>query len=172
MTDSHMLLSKIENKIYLIRGEKVMLDRDLADLYEVSTKVLNQTVTRNLDRFPSDFMFKLTQTEFECLRSQSVTSNAGRGGRRYLPRAFTEQGVAMLSTILGSKQAIHVNISIMRAFVRLREMLGSHKELVQRLNALEGKYDRQFKTVFDAIRELMSAHIVPRKRIIGLGSKR
>lgn len=131
-----------------------MLDRDLSQLYGVSTKVFNQAVRRNKDRFPPDFMFQLTIQEFRSLRSQIVTSNK-RGGRRYRPYAFTEQGVAMLSSVLRSKRAVQVNIEIMRAFVRLREMIESHKDLARKLEALEKRYDAQFKVVFDAIRELM-----------------
>jgi hypothetical protein len=163
--------SEIEAKIYFIRGQKVMLDADLANLYGVATKVLNQSVRRNIDRFPGDFMFQLTESEEESLRSQFVTSSLGYGGRRYPPLAFTEYGVAMLSSILKSKRAIQVNISIMRAFGRLRQMLGSNQELAKKLSELEGKYDRQFRAVFDAIRELMSNHTVPRKRVIGLDRK-
>lgn len=148
---------RIERAILLIRGQKVMLDADLAALYGVATRVLVQAVKRNLSRFPDDFMFQLTAEEFAALRSQSVISNANRprGGRRYAPYAFTEQGVAMLSSVLRSKRAIQVNIEIMRAFVRLRQMLTSRADLARKLDALERKYDAQFKVVFDAIRELM-----------------
>jgi hypothetical protein len=140
-------------------------------LYEVDAKVLNQAVKRNLDRFPEDFMFQLTVEESARLRSQIVTSNAGqgRGGRRYLPYAFTEQGVAMLSSVLRSKRAVMVNIEIMRAFVRLRQILGAHADLARKLAALERKYDSQFKAVFDAIRELMTTPPA-KKRPIGFGS--
>ena len=149
---------RIERSILLIRGHKVMLDADLAALYGVATKVLVQSVRRNPSRFPEDFMVQLTFQEFTRLRSQIVTSNTERrrGGRRYLPYAFTEQGVAMLSSVLRSKRAIQVNVEIMRAFVRLRQMLASHADLARKLDALEGKYDAQFKVVFDAIRELMA----------------
>ncbi len=133
-----------------------MLDVDLALLYGVSAGRLNEAVKRNRDRFPDDFMFQLTPEEFEALRSQIAISNIGRGGRRYLPFAFTEQGVAMLSGVLKSKRAVQVNIEIMRAFIRLRHILASHKELARRLDELEKKYDAQFKVVFDAIRQLMS----------------
>jgi hypothetical protein len=143
----------IEREIYLIRGHKVMLDSNLAQLYAVPTKRLNEQVRRNLRRFPADFMFQLTDEEVSPLRSQIATSK--RGGRRYLPYAFTEQGVAMLSTVLNSERAIEVNILIMRAFVRLRGMISSHKDLARRLDALEKKYDARFRVVFDAIRELM-----------------
>lgn len=122
----------IERRIYLIRRHKVMLDSELADLYQVETKVFNQAVKRNLDRFPADFMFQLTAQEAQSLRSQIVTSNPQRGGRRYLPYCFTEQGVAMLSGVLNSHRAVQVNIEIMRAFVRLREILATHKDLARK----------------------------------------
>jgi hypothetical protein len=154
----------IEGKIFLIRGHKVMLSIDLAELYNVETKVLTQAVKRNIERFPSDFMFQLTYREFTNLKSQIVTSSWG-GIRRAMPYAFTEQGVAMLSGILNSPRAIRVNIEIMRAFVRLRQMLISNVELARKLNALEKKYDAQFKVVFDAIRELMTPPDKPRRRI-------
>jgi hypothetical protein len=161
-------LERIESRIFLIRGQKVMLDTDLARLYEVETRALVQAVKRNIERFPGDFIFQLTQNEFDFLRSQSVISNPeGRGGRRYMPYAFTEQGVAMLSSGLRSDRAIHVNIEIMRAFVRLRQMLASHKELAQKLAALEKKYDTQFRVIFDAIRELMTPPEPKNKRPIG-----
>ncbi|MBU0507299.1 ORF6N domain-containing protein [bacterium] len=146
-------VERIENRIIVLRGERVMLDRDLAELYGVPTRTLNQAVTRNSDRFPPDFMFVLTEEEFENLRSQIVIANWGMV--RFPPRAFTEQGVAMLSSVLRSKQAVQVNILIMRAFVKMREMLASHKELSRKLNDLEQKYDAQFRVVFDAIRQLM-----------------
>jgi hypothetical protein len=156
---------RIESAIYLIRGEKVMLDRDLALLYEVETKVLNRAVKRNLQRFLSDFMFQLTAEEADRLRCQIGTSNEGRGGRRYLPNVFTEQGVAMLSSVLNSERAILVNIEIVRAFVKLRQMLASNVELSRRLAELESKYDRQFRVVFDAIRQLMAKPVRNRKEI-------
>jgi hypothetical protein len=153
---------RIEKSIFLIRGHKVMLDADLAELYQVSTKVLNQAVKRNKDRFPADFMFQLTDEEFTALRSRIVTLDGGRGRhRKYLPHAFTEQGVAMLSSVLRSKRAVSVNIEIMRAFVRLREILATHRDLANKLETLERKYDAQFKVVFDAIRQLMT-HRSPR----------
>lgn len=147
-----------------------MLDSDLALLYGVSTKALVQAVKRNLDRFPSDFVFQLTYQEVADLRSQIVTSNAtprGRGGRRTAPYAFTEQGVAMLSSVLRSTRAVQVNVEIMRAFVRLRGLIGHNRELARRLDDLESRYDRQFKVVFDAIRELMAPPPPERKRRIG-----
>jgi hypothetical protein len=158
-------VEKIEKAILLIRGQKVMLDADLAVLYDVETKVLIQAVKRNLERFPEDFMFELTQEEFAILRSQFVTSSDW-GGRRYRPYAFTEQGVAMLSSVLRSGRAIQVNIEIMRAFIRLRQMLASHVELARKLAALEKKYDAQFKQVFEAIRQLMIPP-EPKRRPIG-----
>jgi len=155
----------IESKIYYIRGQKVMIDHDLAELYEVKTFVLNQAVKRNIDRFPEDFMFQLTDKEWEYLRSQFVISNKGRGGRRYSPYVFTEQGVAMLSSVLNSKQAIFVNIQIMRAFVKLREMIASHQELSKRLDEMESKYDEQFQVVFQAIKQLIEAPEKPQEQI-------
>ena len=154
----------IEKKILLIRGEKVMLDADLAELYGVETKILVRAVKRNVDRFPSDFMIQLNKEEFENLRFQFGTSSRW-GGRRYLPYAFTEQGVAMLSSVLNSDRAIKVNIEIMRAFVSLRQMLASNKELAKRFDELEKKYDSQFRVVFDAIRQLMIPPEPKRKRI-------
>ena len=155
----------IERKIYIIRGHKVMLSTDLAELYEVEPKVLMQAVKRNIERFPSDFMFILTNQEFMNLKSQIVTSSWG-GIRRANPYAFTEQGVAMLSSVLHSKRAVQVNIAIMRAFVKLREMLAAHKDLARKLNEMEKKYDAQFKVVFDAIRQLMTPP-EPKKKKIG-----
>lgn len=166
MSNTDLITSeRIEKAIYLIRGEKVMLDRDLALLYGVATKTLNRAVKRNLQRFPLDFMFQLTAEEAELLRYQIGTSNAGRGGRRYLPYVFTEQGVAMLSSVLNSERAILVNIEIMRAFVKLRQLLASNTELARRLDELESKYDKQFRVVFDAIRQLMSVPVRKRKEI-------
>ena len=155
-------VERIERAIYLIRGEKVMLDRDLAALYEVETRVLNQAVGRNRERFPPDFMFELTREEIMGI-SQIVTSSNLRFSKRVT--AYTEQGVAMLSTVLRSKRAISVNIEIMRAFVKMRQMLASNAELSHRFDELERKYDRQFKVVFDAIRRLMSPPVHGRKQI-------
>lgn len=160
----------IQNKIYLIRRHKVMIDSDLAELYGVLTKNLNKAVQRNLERFPADFMFELTKKEYEVLRFQIGTSNKGRGGRQYLPYVFTEQGVAMLSSVLRSKRAVQVNIAIMRAFVKLREILSTHKELSRKLRELEKKYDSQFRVVFEAIRRLMEEDEKP-KTPIGFHAK-
>ena len=159
-------IEHVERNILLIRGHRVMLDSDLATLYGVSTKRLNEQVMRNKKRFPSDFMFQLTPEEVERLRSQFVTLKRGRGQhRKYRPYVFTEQGVAMLSGVLHSERAIQVNIAIMRAFVQLREMIGSNKGLARRLSELEKKYDSQFRVVFDAIRELMTEPEATVKRI-------
>lgn len=156
-------LERIEEKILLNRGLKVMLDHDLAELYGVSTKILNQAVKRNIERFPEDFMFQLNQQEFEgILRSQIVTSNS-RGGRRYLPYAFTEHGALMLASVLHSSTAVAMSIHVTRAFVRLRQLLASHADLARKLEELEKKYDGQFKAIFDVIRSLMDPPIRKRK---------
>ena len=160
-----MIVERIERAIVVLRGHKVMLDADLAELYGVETRTLNQAVSRNRKRFPADFMFQLTVSEARNLRSQTVISSS-HGGRRVRPYAFTEQGVAMLSSILRSPRAVEVNIEIMRAFVRLRQMLASNADLRRKLEALEKKYDANFRVVFDAIRELM-APPAERKRPIG-----
>jgi ORF6N domain-containing protein len=189
---SDALAVQVERRIFLVRGQKVMLDTDLAELYRVPTKSLNLAVKRNADRFPDDFMFQLTDDEAAGLRFHFETSKRGRGGRRYLSYAFTEQGVAMLSSVLRSSRAVQVNIAIMRTFVRLREMLLSNAELARKLAALENKYDAQygmrgrcwidcigcmvrqpsgreiasqFKVVFDAIRELMLPPSPPKRQI-------
>jgi len=156
-------VERIEQMILSLRGQKVILDKDLASLYEVSTSNLNKAVSRNLDRFPKDFMFHLSAMEFNDLKFHFGTSSWG--GTRKLPRAFTEQGVAMLSSVLRSSRAVQVNIEIMRAFVRLRELLASNKELARKLDALEKKYDSQFKIVFDAIRQLMAPPVKPKRKI-------
>jgi len=158
-------LEVIEQRILLIRGQKVMLSTDLAGLYQVEARVLVQAVKRNIARFPQDFMFQLTEEEFSNLKSQIVISSWG-GLRRARPYAFTEQGVAMLSSVLNSERAVKVNIEIMRAFVRLRQILASNKELAKRLDELEKKYDGQLKVVFDAIRQLMTPP-EPKRRHIG-----
>ncbi len=166
-------MERIERSILLIRAHKVMLDRDLAYLYGVTTKVLNQAVKRHKDRFPEDFMFQLTMEEAKIgwtevrgggLRSQIVTLKRGQH-IKYRPYAFTEHGILMLSSVLNSEKAIKVNIEIMRAFVRLRQILSTNRELAKRLDELERKYDAQFKIVFDAIRQLMSPPEPPKKRI-------
>ena len=154
----------IEKKIFLLRGQKVMLSTDLAELYQVEPRVLVQAVKRNKERFPEDFIFQLTKEEFGNLKSQIVISSWG-GLRRTTPYAFTEQGVAMLSSVLNSPRAIQVNIEIMRTFVKLRKILSSHAELAHKLEALERKYDSQFKVVFDAIRQLMAPKEAAKKRI-------
>ena len=157
----------ISSKIYLIRGIKVMLDRDLAELYGVETRSLIQAVKRNIERFPLDFMLQLTKEEFDSLRSQNVISK-GKGGRRYLPYVFSEQGVAMLSSVLKSRRAIEVNIAIMRAFVQLRKMIDSHAELSYKLSDLErklGDHDEQIQAIFEAIRQLMAPPDKKKKKI-------
>ena len=156
----------IVQKIFYIRGKKVMLDKDLAKLYGVTTSQLTRQVRRNLERFPEDFLILFTQKEFDNLMCQFGISSWG--GTRKLPFAFTEQGIAMLSGVLHSERAIQVNVAIMRTFVRLRALVADHHGLARKLAELEQKYDRQFKSVFEAIREIMSAHSIPRKRIIGL----
>ncbi len=149
-----MLEQRIATKIHEVRGQKIILDFDLADLYEVRTKSLNLAVKRNINRFPQDFMFQLTKSEWDGLRLQFETSK-GRGGTRYLPYAFTEQGLAMLSGILNSDKAINVNIAIMRVFVFIRQYALSHKDLTEKLNELEKKYNRQFMDVYEVINYLM-----------------
>jgi hypothetical protein len=160
-------LELIEQAIILARGHKVMLDSDLAALYGVETSNLNKAVKRNADRFPADFMFQLNADEAERLRFQFGISKPGRGGRRYQPYVFTEQGVAMLSSVLRSKRAVQVNIEIMRAFVRLRGILAAHKELAKKLAELEQKYDGQFRVVFDALRQLATPPREAKRRRIG-----
>ena len=156
---------RIERSILWVRDAKVLLDEELAEMYGVETKALVRQVKRNLDRFPDDFMFQLTADEWESLRCQIGTSNVGRGGRRYAPFVFTEQGIAMLSSVLHSERAVRVNIEIMRAFVRLRQMLASNAELARKLEMLEQKYDAQFKVVFDAIRQLMTSPDIEPKSV-------
>lgn len=167
-------IEHVDKLIYLIRGQKVMLDEDLARLYKAQTKVLVQAIKRNIRRFPSDFMFQLSREEYSGLRSQIVTSS-GRVGRRTPPYAFTEHGVAMLSSVLNSARAIEVNIAIIRAFIKMRQMIDTNNELSEKLNQLEKKYDAQFKVVFNSIRELIDNK--PRliaepskKRKIGFGN--
>ena len=158
----------IERKILFVRGHKVMLDSDLAMLYGVSTKVFNQAIKRNQNRFPPDFMFQLDSDEYEALRSQIVTLKQPRGKhRKYLPYVFSEQGIAMLSGILNSERAVNVNIEIMRTFVRIRKMLISNTALARKLKTFEKKYDEQFKVVFEAIYSLMDTNETKKKRKIG-----
>ena len=169
--------------VFFVRGERVMLDADLARLYGVETRVLLQALKRNQERFPADFAFRLIQDELKAMRSQIVTSKAvgtsrqrtlrsqiviskqGRGGRRYAPYAFTEQGVAMLSSVLRSKRAVEVNIAIMRTFVQLRRLMDTNRDLARKIDALEKKYDEQFAVVFEAIRQLISPPPLPKKQI-------
>lgn len=162
----------IEAKIFWIRGKKVMFDFDLAKLYGVPTKRLNEQVKRNSKRFPEDFMFVITEQEYACLRSQFATSSlrcqnvtSKRGGRRYLPYVFTEQGIAMLSSVLNSERAIEVNITIMRAFVKMRRLLATQKGLLRKIGEMEKEYDYQFKVVFEAIRALIKEEEKPKRRI-------
>jgi len=158
----------IERRIYLIRKHKVMLDSDLAELYGVSTKRLNEQVKRNKDRFPEDFMFQLNREEIDALnRAQFATGSEKHRDPRFPPYAFTEHGTVMLANVLKSHTAIHASIQVVRAFVRLREILATHKDLAEKLEALEKKYDRQFKIVFDAIRQLMKPEDPPKERRIG-----
>lgn len=164
------LQPQIEGFIYQIRGERVIFDHDLARLYGVETKKLVQAVKRNIARFPSDFIFQLSNQEVTALRSHFVTSK-GRGGRRFNPYVFTEQGVAMLSSVLRSKDAIEVNIHIMRTFVRLRRLIESHAELAEKLFDLEQRHEQKFQLVFQAIKELVKDKAVPRKRQIGFGNR-
>jgi hypothetical protein len=160
----------VARKIYFIRGQKVMLDSDLAEMYEVPTFRLNEAVKRNRDRFPEDFMFQIAEEEAESLTSQIAISKPGRGGRRYLPYAFTEHGVAMLSSVLNSERAVQVNILIIRAFVKLREVMATHKDLAQKIEALERKYkdhDQEIQVIFTAIKKLLEPSPQPPKRRIG-----
>jgi len=160
-------VQRIEGMIYVIRGQRVMLDNDLAELYGVETRVLKQAVRRNKKRFPDDFMFEVTKEENQSLRSQNVILERGKYSK-YLSFAFTEQGVAMLSTVLNSERAIEVNIEIMRAFIRVREMLGAHRELAAKLKELENRiqdYDEQIQTIFEAILQLMTPTEKPKKQI-------
>jgi hypothetical protein len=160
-------IERIERKIYFIRRQKVMLDRDLAELYGVETRVLNQAVRRNIKRFPEDFMFRLSKEEMDIWKSQIVMTNKERMGLRRQPYAFTQEGVAMLSGVLNSERAIRVNIEIMRTFVKLSQMLASNAQLARKLKALEKKYDEQFRVVFEAIYKLMDVSEEKKKRQIG-----
>ena len=167
---THIETPDIEARIHLIRGETVMLDSDLAALYQVPTKRLKEQVRRNINRFPSDFMFQLNEIEWDSLRSHFAASKSGRGGNRVLPVAFTEHGIAMLSSVLNSNRAVEVNIAIVRSFIRLRKVLNSNQELANRITDLELKCDGKFKSIFDAIRSLMEERSSPRKRIVGLST--
>jgi hypothetical protein len=169
-----VLIASIEKRIYIVRGQKVMLDTDLAQLYRVPTFRLNEQVKRNRRRFPRDFMFRLNPEEAACLTSQNAMSNVRRGGRRTLPYAFTEQGVAMLSSVLNSDRAVQVNIAVMRAFVRVRQIIAANKDLARKIDELEKKYldhDSQLETVFQAIRELIATPAPPPKRRIGFATE-
>lgn len=168
-------LERIADSIHVVRGQRVLLDFDLAALYGVETKVLLQAVRRNLERFPADFMFQLTSDEWASLRSQIVTSNVGRGGRRYAPGAFAEQGVAMLSSVLNSSRAIAVNIEIMRAFVRMRVLLASNKELAQKLTELERLvdcHDTMIVRIMKQIHELMNVPVTQAIGFVALEEKK
>ena len=158
-------VERIEKSILLIRGHKVMLDSDLAEMYGVTTAALNQAVKRNIGRFPGDFAFQLAKDEFASLISQFVTSKTGRGGRRKLPWAFTEHGILMLSSVLRSERAVQVNIQIMRAFIWMRQLLASQKGLMEKILAMEKKYDEKFKLVFKAIYQLMEEEEKPKHQI-------
>lgn len=158
---------EIKSKIYFLRGKKVMLDRDLSVLYDVKTGALNQAVRRNAERFPEDFMFQLTKKEFENWKSQIVITNSAKMGQRHRPYAFTEQGVAMLSSVLNSERAVRVNIQIMRAFVALRRMVITYESLRRKIDAMEKKYDDRFQVVFKALKELMEPPPAKPKRRIG-----
>ena len=167
------LQDSVEKTIFLLRGLRVMLDKDLARLYEVDPRALRQQVKRNIERFPGDFMFQLSREELDFMVSQNVTPSRKRFGG-YLPYAFTEQGVAMLSGVLHSKRAVQVNIAIMRAFVKLRNILGAHKELAYKLKELEDrieKHDTEIQSIFDAIRQLMAPPPEPPKKRIGFHSE-
>jgi phage regulator Rha-like protein len=163
-------MERIERAILLIRGEKVMLDSDLAEIYGVETKRVNEQVRRNLNRFPPDFMFQLDQKEWDSLRSQFATLKRGQH-RKYLPYAFTEHGALMLANVLNSERAAQTSVQVVRAFVRLRQLLASNAELARKLASLEKKYDAQFKVVFEAIRKLMTPE-PPKRREIGFHVKR
>ena len=167
MTESGLIpVERIERAILVLRGQKVMLDSDLAVMYGVGTRELVQATKRNPERFPSDFVFQLTPQEVSVLKSQIVISKpTGRGGRRSAPYAFTEQGVAMRSSVIRSSRAVRVNVEIMRTFVRLRRMLQANADLARKLEELEKRYDAQFRVVFDAIRELMAPPVKQKKRI-------
>jgi hypothetical protein len=162
---SMITIESIERKIHLVRGQKVMLDSDLAELYGVATKRLNEQVRRNADRFPEDFVFQLSFAEYDILRSHFATSSSRHGGRRYLPCVFTEHGALMAASVLNTRRAVEVSLYVVRAFVKMRGLIASHRELAMKLEELEAKYDRQFKVVFDAIRALVSQPEPSEKKI-------
>jgi len=171
-TESLLPVERITSKIFLLRGEKILIDRDLAELYGVETRVLKQAVKRNLNRFPADFIFKLNKEEFKNWRSQFVTSNSDKMGLRYAPLAFTEQGVAMLSSVLKSNRAVQVNIAIMRAFVQMRKFLQSSDALAKKLNELEketknkfGEHQKKIDEIFEVIKQLMSEKEKPKGKV-------
>jgi len=164
-------IERIQSQIFYIRGQKVMFDRDLAELYQVETRALNQAVRRNPKRFPDEFMFQLNKREFENWRSQIVTSNKDKMGLRRPPLVFTEQGVAMLSSVLKSERAIQVNIQIMKTFTKLREMLQTHEDLRRKIEAMEKKYDKQFRIVFQTIKLLLKEEEEP-KNPIGFSTRK
>ncbi len=166
--NSKAILPRIENQIYQIRNQRVMLDKDLAELYGVTTKRLNEQVKRNLDRFPEDFMFQLTKPEWESLRSQIATSNNGRGGRRYYPRVFTEHGAIMLASVLNSERAVNTSIFVVRAFIKLREQLSLTDKLSQKIAKMEKavtRHDKEIAAIFAAVKQLISPPEKPKKRI-------
>jgi hypothetical protein len=165
MANQILPATQISQRIYLLRGTRVMLDADLALLYRVSTKNLNKAVKRNAVRFPNDFMFQLKPEEAKILRFQPGTSSVSHGGRRYLPFAFTEQGIAMLSSVLHSARAVQVNIAIMRAFLQLRAMLATHEDLRRKIDEMEKRYDSQFHAVFATLRQMLETPILPKRQI-------
>lgn len=156
---------RIASKIFWIRNKKVMIDRDIAELYRVKTGALNQAVKRNIDRFPTDFMFQLTKEETEIWKSQIVISKAEKKGLRKKPLDFTEQGIAMLSSVLKSKRAIQVNVQIIRTFIKLRELLATNEELQRKIARIEQKYDKRFRVIFEAIKKLIAEEEKPKKQI-------
>ena len=165
--DKLVVQGEISSRILTLRGRQVMLDRDLAELYQVETKVLNQAVKRNLKRFPPDFMFQVTENEYENLRSQFVTSKKGRGGRRYMPFVFTEQGIYMLATVLKSDVAIDVNIAIMRTFTKLREFSKHYNALAKQLIEIDRKHDKQYKELKNALDELVASSNIAEEKVMG-----
>jgi len=165
--DALVVQGEIGSKILVLRGKQVMLDRDLAELYQVETKVFNQAVKRNSERFPDDFMFQLSEKEYENLRSQIVTSNKGRGGRRYMPYAFTEEGIYMLATVLNSKVAVQTNMAIIRTFKKLREFSKHYNTLAKQIMAVERKSDKQYKELKTALDELIASSEVAEEKVMG-----